>query len=75
MAVDERHPTAELDEHKLLHELGHLYQTRLDTLRFGAHSAWENSDRRVAELEGEYLRRHPEREVAQQRQRPDDVPH
>lgn len=74
MAVDERHPTTELTEQKLLAELTHLYQTRLDTLRFGAQSAWENSDHRIAELEGEYLRRHPEREVSERRERPDDVP-
>jgi nitric oxide synthase oxygenase domain/subunit len=70
--VDENHPTAELDEAKLLSELGHLYETRLDTLRFGADAAWQNSDRRVAELEGEYLRRHPGREVSARRERPDD---
>lgn len=74
MPVDERHPTTELDEPTLLHELDHLYRTRLDTLRFGAQGAWESSDRRVAELEGEYLRRHPAREVSERRERPDDVP-
>lgn len=70
MPFDHHHPTAELDDEKLLSELGHLYSTRLDTLRFGADAAWQNSDRRVAELEGEYLRRHPGREVSARRERP-----
>jgi len=73
VAADERHPTTELDEQRLLDELGQLYRTRLDTLRFGAGAAWQNSTSRMGELEGEYLRRHPEREVSSSRERPGDV--
>lgn len=57
------HPTHELDDEQLVAELAQLYETRLRTLRYGADDAWHASDRRTAELEGEYLRRHPGREV------------
>lgn len=67
---DDHHPTANLDDQTLFAELGRLYSTRLDTLRYGADAAWQNSDRRMAELEGEYLKRYPEREISSRRQRP-----
>jgi hypothetical protein len=67
---DDRHPTQELADEELLEHLGQLYETRLDTLRHGSQDALDNSDRRLRELEGEYLRRHPEREVSPERVRP-----
>jgi hypothetical protein len=65
-----RHPTGELSEERLLRELEHLYRTRLDTLREGSAAALEHSDRRIRELETDYRRRHPDREVSARRVRP-----
>ena len=67
---DDRHPTQELTDEELFEHLGQLYETRLDTLRHGSQDSLDNSDRRLRELEGEYLRRHPEREVSPERVRP-----
>jgi len=44
-------------------ELEQLYETRLTTLRHGSADALATHTRRTAELENEYLRRHPDREV------------
>jgi hypothetical protein len=52
-----------LPDEDLLRELESLYRTRLDTLRFGSPQALEEHTARLAELEREYLRRFPEREV------------
>jgi len=54
---------AALDGDDLFRELGHLYATRLDTLRHGSDDSLTHHDRRMAELEREYLRRFPDREV------------
>ncbi|SCE94028.1 hypothetical protein GA0074696_1779 [Micromonospora purpureochromogenes] len=54
---------AELDEEDLIRELQSLHRTRLDTLRHAADSALAHHLRRTAELETEYLARHPGREV------------
>ncbi|MEU5787495.1 DUF6158 family protein [Micromonospora purpureochromogenes] len=54
---------AELDDEDLIRELQSLHRTRLDTLRHAADSALANHLRRTAELETEYLARHPGREV------------
>lgn len=59
----------ELDEEDLLRELAELHRTRNDTLRHGSDQALERHNERQAELEGEYLRRFPEREVAPDRLR------
>jgi len=67
---DDRHPTQELTDEELFEHLGQLYETRLETLRHGSQDSLDNSDRRLRELEGEYLRRHPEREVSPERVRP-----
>jgi hypothetical protein len=64
-------PLHELTDEVLCHELGHLYETRLDTLRHGSDDALDNHTSRTRELEEEYLRRHPEREVDPDRLRPD----
>ncbi len=59
----------ELTDDELLRELASLHETRHDTLRHGSDSALVHHNRRMAELEGEYLRRYPDREVDPQRLR------
>jgi uncharacterized protein DUF6158 len=54
---------AELTEDDLFRELSSLYRTRLSTLRHGPDSALANHFKRTAELETEYVARHPGREV------------
>ncbi|MBA9003413.1 MULTISPECIES: DUF6158 family protein [Thermomonospora] len=60
---------AELSEADLLRELSSLYDTRMDTLRHGSDHALAEHTRRTAELEAEYVRRHPDREVSPERLR------
>lgn len=54
---------AELSDEDLIRETQSLHRTRLDTLRHATDSALANHLRRTAELETEYLARHPGREV------------
>jgi hypothetical protein len=54
---------AELADEDLIREMQSLHRTRLDTLRHAADTALANHLRRTAELETEYLSRHPGREV------------
>ena len=54
---------AGLADADLFRELSSLHRTRLETLRHGPDAALENHLRRTAELETEYLARHPGREV------------
>lgn len=54
---------AELTNEDLLREMSSLHRTRLDTLRHGSDASLANHLRRTAELETEYLTRHPGREV------------
>ncbi|MCW3838603.1 DUF6158 family protein [Micromonospora yasonensis] len=54
---------AELGDEDLVREMQSLHRTRLDTLRHATDSALANHLRRTAELETEYLARHPGREV------------
>jgi hypothetical protein len=54
---------AELSDEELLRELYSLHETRHDTLRHGSEDALTNHSRRTDELEREYLRRFPDREV------------
>jgi hypothetical protein len=56
-------PAEQLSDDDLLRELNSLSRTRLDTLRHGSDSALAEHDRRTGELEAEYLRRFPGREV------------
>jgi uncharacterized protein DUF6158 len=56
-------PAAELAEKDLLRELKHLHDTRHGTFLHGSAGALAVHTRRMAELEQEYLRRHPERAV------------
>jgi hypothetical protein len=53
----------ELAEEDLIRELGSLHRTRLLTLRHGPEAALATHLRRTADLETEYLARHPGREV------------
>ncbi|MFI5836395.1 DUF6158 family protein [Micromonospora sp. NPDC051300] len=53
----------ELADEDLIREMRSLHRTRLDTLRHATDSALANHLRRTAELETEYLARHPGREV------------
>ena len=62
-------PGSELDDDDLLRELGELHRTRHDTLRHGSDQALARHDERLAELEGEYRNRFPEREVDPERLR------
>jgi hypothetical protein len=54
---------AELSADDLLRELYTLHSTRHETLRHGSDDALANHNRRLAELESEYLRRYPQREI------------
>lgn len=54
---------ATLGDDDLLRELGSLHRTRLHTLRHGPDAALATHLRRTADLETEYLARHPGREV------------
>jgi hypothetical protein len=58
-----------LSTEDLLRELGHLHETRTDALRHAADQALAEHTRRTDELEAEYLRRYPEREVDPERLR------
>ncbi|MFJ6213458.1 DUF6158 family protein [Streptomyces sp. NPDC092296] len=60
---------AELDESLLMHELEQVHRTRHETLLHGSPEALDRHTSRTAELEEEYLRRHPERQVAAGRTR------
>jgi hypothetical protein len=62
-------PPGALDLVDLMRELGHLYETRMDTLRHGADQALAEHTRRMNALEAEYLRRHPSREIDPERLR------
>jgi hypothetical protein len=63
---------AVLADDDLIRELHSLHRTRLDTLRHGSDPALANHLRRTAELETEYLARHPGREVDPARLRDGD---
>jgi hypothetical protein len=71
--VDASHATGvsplDLTDDDLLRELAELHRTRNDTLRHGSDPALEEHDERTTELEAEYLRRFPDREVDPQRLR------
>jgi hypothetical protein len=58
-----------LEEGELLTELAHLHETRTQTLRHGSDDALAAHTRRTGELEEEYLRRHPQREIDPDRTR------
>jgi hypothetical protein len=60
---------AELSEVDLLRELRHLHVTRHDTFLHGSPDSLREHTARTFELEQEYLRRHPERDVDPRRTR------
>ncbi|GAA2381786.1 DUF6158 family protein [Nonomuraea africana] len=53
----------DLSEDDLLRELGHLYQTRMEALLHGPDDALARHTSRTNELESEFLRRHPVRDI------------
>ncbi|WP_030192576.1 DUF6158 family protein [Streptomyces sp. NRRL S-87] len=59
----------ELAEDRLLKELEAIHRTRHETLLHGSDDALRTHTQRMSELEGEYLRRHPERMPAAGRTR------
>jgi hypothetical protein len=56
-------PASALPDEELHRELSQVHETRDDTFRHGSAHALAHHDQRTAELEAEYLRRFPEREV------------
>ncbi|MYY10284.1 hypothetical protein GT204_15585 [Streptomyces sp. SID4919] len=60
---------ARLDDQQLMRELDTIHRTRHDTLLHGSNDALRAHNLRMAQLEGEYLRRHPRRPVARGRTR------
>ncbi|MEV6740314.1 DUF6158 family protein [Streptomyces sp. NPDC051104] len=58
-----------LDHHHLMRELETVHRTRHDTFLHGSEDALDAHTRRMAELEEEYLRRHPQRLVTADRTR------
>ena len=59
----------DLDDSLLMHELEQVHRTRHETLLHGSAEALGRHTSRMAELEEEYLRRHPERQVTAARTR------
>lgn len=62
-------PGTELSEELLLRELRHLHGTRHETFLHGSPDALREHTARTFELEQEYLRRHPDRDVDPRRTR------
>ncbi len=56
-------PPTTLSDEDLLRELSSLHSTRHETFRHGTDDALTNHSRRTDELEREYLRRFPSREI------------
>jgi hypothetical protein len=54
---------SDLTDEDLLRELASVHRTRHEVLRHGPDAALSHHDRRSRELEAEYLRRFPRREV------------
>ena len=59
----------QLSDDDLLRELYQVQRTRHETMRHGSDSALDTHTERMAELEAEYLRRFPDREIEQSRLR------
>ncbi|MFF6779627.1 DUF6158 family protein [Streptomyces sp. NPDC012510] len=59
----------QLDDQQLMKELESIHRTRHDTLLHGSSEALRTHNERMAQLEGEYLRRHPRRPVVSGRTR------
>ncbi|GHJ42687.1 hypothetical protein Cs7R123_00290 [Catellatospora sp. TT07R-123] len=69
MELIEGIPADELADEDLLRELESLGRTRVQTLRHGSDDALHMHTERSRELEREYLRRFPQREIDPQRTR------
>lgn len=65
MGIDPR----DLSDADLIKELETIHRTRHDTLLHGSADALNAHSSRMAQLEGEYLRRHPQRHAAAGRTR------
>ncbi|WP_399932878.1 DUF6158 family protein [Streptomyces kanamyceticus] len=59
----------QLDDQQLAKELEAIHRTRHTTFLHGSDDALQTHDERMAELETEYLRRHPRRSIAPGRTR------
>jgi hypothetical protein len=62
-------PASELTDDDLDREISQLHRTREDTFRRGSEQALDRHTSRTEELEAEYLRRFPDREIDPQRLR------
>ncbi|RKS72245.1 hypothetical protein BZB76_5066 [Actinomadura pelletieri DSM 43383] len=72
MTTDDTEPgvdPGDLTDDDLFRELAHLYATRMDALRHAADQAYGEHTRRMNQLEAEYLRRWPGREIDPERLR------
>ncbi|MCF3134137.1 hypothetical protein IPZ69_28045 [Streptomyces olivochromogenes] len=58
-----------LDDQQLMKELETIHRTRHDTLLYGSNDALRTHNERMAQLEGEFLRRNPRRLVVAGRTR------
>ncbi|MCN9242653.1 DUF6158 family protein [Streptomyces sp. RY43-2] len=58
-----------LTDQQLMKELETIHRTRHDTLLHGSNDALRAHNDRMAQLEGEYLRRHPRRLIVASRTR------
>jgi hypothetical protein len=56
-------PAIELSEIDLMRELAHVHETRHETFLHGSDDALDMHTRRTAELEAEYVRRNPGRDI------------
>ncbi len=62
-------PAEQLSDEDLERELQHLHETRHDTFLHGSEDALHFHTVRTGELEGEYLRRNPDRVIDARRTR------
>lgn len=62
-------PAGELEDDDLDRELAHLHETRHETFLHGSPDALDAHTGRMSELEQEWLRRHPDRQVDPRRTR------
>jgi hypothetical protein len=69
MDVDNGVDPTSLSDEELLRELESLHSTRHETLLHGSSEALRSHTVRIHELEDEYVRRHPERDVDPERTR------
>lgn len=62
-------PASDLADEELNRELAHLHETRHEVFLHGSAQALDHHTQRMADLEQEWLRRHPERQIDPQRLR------